>query len=64
VDVVAQVEAAARRIAEVEGAVTEVKVDPRGERIVDRADQLPIAMSPEAKAADITIADQAEPAGK
>jgi hypothetical protein len=64
VDVEAQIEAAALCIVKVEAAVAEVQVYPWGRRIVDRADQLPIAMSPEAKAADITIADQAEPAGK
>src|SRR6202022_266320 len=64
VDIEAEIEAAARRIVKVETAVTEVKIEPWGRRVVDRADQLPIAVCADAKAADIAIGGQAEPAGK
>src|SRR5271169_4361072 len=64
VDVEAQIEAAALCIVKVEAAVAEVQVYPWGRRIVDRADQLPIAMRADAKPADIAIAGQAEPAGQ
>ena len=64
VDVEAQIEAAARRIVKVEAAVPQVKVDPRGRGVVDRADQLPVAMGADAKAADIAIGGQAEPVGE
>src|SRR6266404_117417 len=64
VDVEAEIEAAARCVVKVEAGVTEVKIEPWGGGVVDGADQLPIAMCADAKAADIAIASQAEPAGQ
>src|SRR3984893_16097629 len=64
VDVETQIEAAARCIVKVQAAVTQVKVDPRGRGVVDRAYQLPVAMRADTKAADIAIAGKSEPAGQ
>src|ERR1700730_16243160 len=64
VDVEAEIKAAARRIIKVDGAVAELKVEPRGRGVVDRAEQLPITRRADAKAADIAIAGQAKPAGE
>src|SRR5207237_2053651 len=63
-DVEAEIEAAARCIVKVEAAVPQMKVEPRRRGVVDRADQLPVAMGADAKAADIAIGGQAEPAGE
>src|SRR5438128_5695729 len=41
-----------------------MKVQPWGGDVVDRADQLPIAMRADAKAADIAIGSQAEAVGE
>jgi len=62
VDVEAEIEAAARRIVKVEAAVTQVKIEPRRRSVVGRADQLPIAVRADAKAADIAIGGQPEQA--
>src|ERR1700730_14673118 len=59
VDVEAQI-AVARLIVKIEAAITQMKVDPRVESVVDRADDLPIAMGADAEAADIAVGGQAE----
>ena len=59
-----QIEAAACRVIKVEAAVSQMKVDPGARGVVDRAKHLPIAMSADAKPADIAIRGQPEPAGK
>src|ERR1700738_5517606 len=59
-DVEAQI-AVARRIVKVEAAIAQVKVDPRVEGVVDRADHLPVGMRAEVETADIAIGAQAEP---
>src|SRR5215472_18622380 len=48
------------RVVEVEAAIARTKVDPRIQRIVDRAYDLPVGMSADAKSADIGIRRQAE----
>jgi hypothetical protein len=63
-DIEAQIEAAARLVVEVDAAVTQVNVDPRFQRVIDRSRQLPIAMGGDAKAADIAIGGQPPPAWK
>src|SRR3984893_1154437 len=59
-DVEAQI-AVARRIVKVEAAITQVEVDPRVERVVERADHLPVGMRAEVETADIAIGAQAKP---
>src|SRR6266852_4286238 len=59
VNVEAQI-AVARLVIKVEAAVAQMKVQPRGGGVVDRADQLPVDMRAEAEAADIAIGAQAE----
>ena len=63
-DIEPQIEASASLVVEVDAAVTQVKVDPRLYGVVDRALQPPIAVGGDAKAADITLGGQSEPAGK
>src|SRR5216683_4454459 len=54
VDVETQI-AVARLVIKVEAPVTQMKVQPWGGGVVDRADQLPVAVGPDAEAADIAI---------
>src|ERR1700738_1105356 len=59
-DVEAQI-AVARCIVKVEAAITQVEVDPRVERVVERAEPLPVGMPAQIESADIAIGAQAEP---
>ena len=59
-DVEAQI-AVAVRIVKVEAAIAHVKVDPRVEGVVDRADYLPIGMRAEVETTDVAIGAEAEP---
>src|ERR1700730_9282895 len=63
VDVEAQI-AVACLIVKIEAAITQMNVDPRVERIVDRADELPVDMRADPEAADIAIGRSAEPVAK
>jgi hypothetical protein len=54
----------ARLVIKVEAAVTQVKVQPRGGSVVDRADQLPVAVRTDPKTADIAIGGQAPAVGE
>jgi hypothetical protein len=58
-DVETDIEAAARRVIEVEAAIAEMEVDPRFHGIVDGTHHLPVAMGADAKAADIAIGGSA-----
>ena len=62
-DVEAQI-AVARLIVKIEAAIAQMKVDPRVESVVDRADDLPIGVRADANPPDIAIGGQAEPVAK
>jgi hypothetical protein len=50
-----------RPVAEIQAAQTAMQVDPRVERVVDRAHDLPVNVRTDPKAADITVDRPAEP---
>ena len=59
VDVEAQITVACR-VVKIETAIAQVKVDPRIERVVDRAHNLPIGVRAEAEPAEIAICGEAD----
>src|ERR1700730_8412894 len=59
VDIEAQI-AVACLIVKIEAAITQTKVDPAVEGVVNRADDLPIGVRADAEAADIAVGCQAE----
>src|ERR1700739_3148140 len=50
-----EIKEAACRVVKVEGAITQLKIEPRIWGVVDCTKQLPVAMRAEAKAADVAI---------
>jgi hypothetical protein len=57
-DIEAQISAAAGLVIEVEAAIAEVQVPRWIKGVVDRADDLPIDMSADPKAADVPVGGQ------